>query len=98
MLRNLTAKEYLLFLFAKGQRPKLAHTIFANHRTREFRCTFDIVRGTGSDLAVAKINFLSDAPAHQYRDLAGQVFAGVAVTVAFGQLLSDTKRHSTRND
>ena len=50
MLRDLAAQEDLLFLLAEGERTQPAHAVFADHLACEFRCTLDVVAGTGGHL------------------------------------------------
>ena len=86
----------MLFLLAKGQRAQLGHAILANHRARQFRRLFDVVRCTRRDAAEER--FFRDAPTHQDRNLTQQIILGVIVAVAFRQLLGHAKRHAARND
>ena len=62
VLGNFAAKKNRFFLFAESQRPQFAHAPLANHVARNVRCAFDVIAGTGGN--VAKEHFFSGAAAH----------------------------------
>src|SRR6476646_3717462 len=96
MLGNFTSKENLLLFFTKGQRTHLGHAIFANHCSSKFSSSLDVICGACSN--APQECFLSNTSPHQYRDLTEQIFFGVVMTIAFGQLLCHTQSHAPRND
>src|SRR5271166_6591503 len=96
VLGDLTAKEDLLFLLAKGKRAKVTHTPLAHHTACQLSSAFDVVTCASGHLVEEQL--LGQASAHEDGDFRLQVVAGVVMAIAFRQLHGQAQRHAPRDD
>ena len=70
MLGYLAAKEYLLFLFAEGERTQAAHAVLADHAPGQVGGAFNIAARAGGHLV--EEDLLGHAPAVEMARLASR--------------------------
>src|SRR5438093_740526 len=97
VLRDLAAKEDLLFLLAEGERAhRLAHTPLGDHLAGTLGRDLDVVGGAGGQ--GVEEDLLGAAPPHQDGDLTLDELLRVVVLVGLRKLLRQAERHPAGDD